>query len=119
VRERLRRRRAAGGALALSSVALFELWYGVTRSQDRERNTERLRRFLAGELTVIEFGEDDAPIAGELRRSLEAAGTPIGAYDLLIAAQALRLRATLVTANVAEFARVPDLAWEDWSGAQP
>ena len=56
-------------------------------------------------------------IAGQLRRALEAAGAPIGPYDLLIAAQALRTGATLVTAKVAEFARIRGLAWEDWTAA--
>ncbi len=53
--------------------------------------------------------------AGDLRAALEAAGTPIGPYDLLIAAQALRIGATLVTANVSEFARVSGLVWQDWA----
>jgi tRNA(fMet)-specific endonuclease VapC len=117
VRERLRDAKAEGAALVLSSVALFELWYGVARGQNREKNTERLRLFLSGDIGVIEFGESDAPIAGDLRAMLEAAGTPIGAYDLLIAAQALRTGATLVTANIAEFARIRGLAWEDWTVA--
>ena len=76
-----------------------------------------MRLFLAGDIGVIPFEGKDAPIAGDLRRALESAGTVIGAYDLLIAAQALRTGATLVTANIAEFARVPGLAWEDWSVA--
>lgn len=54
--------------------------------------------------------------AGDLRAALEMAGTPIAPYDLLIAAQALRRGTTLVTANVAEFARVPGLLWQDWTG---
>jgi tRNA(fMet)-specific endonuclease VapC len=49
--------------------------------------------------------------------TLEAAGTPIGPYDMLIAAQALCSGATLVTANVKEFSRVRGLAWQDWSTA--
>ena len=52
--------------------------------------------------------------AGELRSDLSAAGTPIGPYDLLIAATALEHGAILVTNNVREFARVPGLAVEDW-----
>lgn len=116
-RKRLRRAKAQGGALAVSSIALFELWYGVARSQHREKNTERLRVFLSGDVATIPLEEQDAPIAGQLRRALEAAGAPIGPYDLLIAAQALRTGATLVTANVAEFARVRGLAWEDWTAA--
>ena len=57
-----------------------------------------------------------AVVAGDLRATLEAAGTPIGPYDLLIAAQALRADATLVTANVKEFGRVAGLRWQDWAG---
>ena len=117
VRDRLRLAKAHGAALATSSVVLFELWYGVARSRDPAANAERLRVFLGGDVSILPFGEADAPIAGELRQALEAAGAPIGAYDLLIAAQALRANATLVTANIGEFARVPDLVCEDWSAA--
>lgn len=115
VRNRLRDAKTEGAALAISSIVLFELWYGVARSKHHEQNAARLCLFLAGDIAVIEFGEGDAPVAGELRQALAAAGTPIGAYDLLIAAQALRTGAILVTANVAEFARVEGLAWQDWS----
>jgi len=66
---------------------------------------------------VLPFGEEDALAAGDLRAGLEAAGTPIGPYDLLIAAQALRSGTMLVTANVAEFARVRGLLWQDWTAA--
>ena len=76
---------------------------------------ERLRVFLSGGIAVSAFAEEDAMTAGELRATLEAAGTPIGPYDLLIAAHALRSGATLVTANVSEFARVPSLQWQDWT----
>lgn len=63
--------------------------------------------FLSGDIDVIVLDDGDAEKAGDLRAQLEAAGTPIGPYDLLILAQAVRLSATLVTANVSEFARVP------------
>lgn len=53
-------------------------------------------------------------MAGMLRAELETAGRPIGAYDLLIAGQALRHNLTLVTANVREFSRVQNLLWQDW-----
>jgi tRNA(fMet)-specific endonuclease VapC len=94
---------------------LFELWYGVARSERRRENTERLRVFLSGAVSLVPFDEEDAAIAGDLRATLEASGTPIGPYDLLIAAQALRIGATLITANVTEFARVRGLVWQDWS----
>ena len=61
------------------------------------------------------FNELDAIAAGDLRALLEAEGTQIGPYDLLVAAQALRRRVALVTANVREFARVRGLTSEDWT----
>ena len=114
-RKRLRRTVSKGAAIAVSSVVLYELWYGVARSARRRENAERLRVFLSGGIAVSAFGEEDAMTAGELRAALEAAGTPIGPYDLLIAAQAVRSGATLVTANVSEFARVPSLQLQDWT----
>jgi tRNA(fMet)-specific endonuclease VapC len=114
-RKRLRRAVSRGAAIAVSSIVLYELWYGVARSARRRENAERLRVFLSGGIEVSGFDEEDAKTAGDLGATLETAGTPIGPYDLLIAAQALRTGATLVTANVAEFTRVPGLQWQDWS----
>ena len=115
VRGRLRRAVSRDASVAVSSVVLFELWYGVARSERRRENAERLRIFLSAVVSVVPFEEEDAVTAGDLRAALEKAGTPIGPYDLLIAAQALRTRATLVTANVSEFARVRGLVWQDWT----
>lgn len=115
IRERFRQALDAGEHLTTSSVVIFELWFGVHRSQHISRNTDRLRVFLAGTVEVVPFDKPDSHEAGRLRALLEAAGTPIGPYDLLIAGQALRLGATLVTANTTEFSRVPELTWLDWS----
>jgi tRNA(fMet)-specific endonuclease VapC len=115
VRGRLRRAVSRGASIGVSSVVLYELWYGVARSERRRDNAERLRVFLSGNIDVVPFDEQDAVTAGDLRATLENAGTPIGPYDLLIAAQALRSGATLVTANISEFARVRGLAWQDWT----
>ena len=98
-----------------SSIVLFELWYGVAKSARPETNAARLTAFLSGPLGLVDFDEQDAHEAGEIRAGLEAHGNPIGAYELLIAGQARRRGATLITANAAEFARVPGLAWEDWA----
>ena len=119
VRNRLRRLVRRGVSIAVSTIVLYELWYGVGRSQRRRENAERLRVFLSGNIDVARFEEDDAVTAGDLHVALEAAGTPIGPYDLLIAAQALRSGATLVTANVSEFARVRGLDWQDWTAEPP
>ncbi len=115
VRERYRAAEAAGDYLALSSVVLFELWYGVAKSSQIPENTERLRILLSGDLDLLDFDDEDARTAGQVRAALEKAGTPIGAYDVLIAGQALRRGLTVVTANTAEFSRVTGLSWQDWT----
>jgi tRNA(fMet)-specific endonuclease VapC len=109
---------SSGASIALSSVVLYELWYGVARSAQPRENAERLRALLSRNINIVPFDEEDAVAACDLRASLEVPGTPIGPYDLLIAAQALRTRATLVTANVSEFARVRGLAYEDWAAEE-
>jgi tRNA(fMet)-specific endonuclease VapC len=115
VRERLRRAVSENASISVSSVVLFELRYGVARSERPEENAQRLRAFLSGNIGVLSFEDSDAAIAGDLRASLEASGTVIGSYDLFIAAQALRTGTTLATANVSEFSRVPGLTWQDWT----
>jgi len=117
VRSRLKRALADGGVVCISTVVLHELWYGVAKSTRRDYNTERVQMFLAGPLEVLPFDAADARAAGEVRAALERQAVPIGAYDALIAGQAVRRGLTLVTANTREFARVEGLMSEDWSGA--
>lgn len=115
VRDRYRQAEVSGDYLALSSVVLFELWYGVAKSSQVPENTERLRILLSGNLDLLDFDDQDARTAGQVRAALERNGNPIGAYDLLIAGQALRRGLTVVTANTAEFGRVTGLSWQDWT----
>lgn len=104
----------SGDEMRVPSVSLYELWYGVAKSVQTEANTRRLEMFLAGPVRVLEFGQEDARLAGEIRNTLERAGKPIGTYDLLIAGQAMARKMMLVTANAKEFGRVKGLVWEDW-----
>lgn len=115
VRGRLRRVMLRGASISISSVVLYELWYGVERTEHRSSNTQKLKAFLAGNVQVAGFDEEDAAVAGQIRASLEAAGQIIGPYDLMIAAQALRRDATLITANTDEFAQVRGLNCQDWT----
>jgi len=117
-RRRFQQVTATDASIAVSSIVVFELKYGVARSERRRENAERLRIFLSGAISILPFDEEDAALAGDLHAKLEAAGTPVGPYDLLIAAQTLRIGATVVTANVREFARVRGLAWQNWTKAQ-
>ena len=111
---RLTRELAGRTSIHIPSVALFELWYGVAKSQQVSRNTELLKTFVLP-FQIADFDDEDARLAGEIRAELERAGTPIGPYDTLIAAQAVRRDFLLITANVREFARVKRLRWENWS----
>jgi tRNA(fMet)-specific endonuclease VapC len=115
VRHRLAEQLRLGTEIGFSAIALFELRYGRARS-DRQAEVDRLlAEFLAPGITVLPFDAEDAVHAGDIRAHLENAGTPIGPYDCLIAAQARRRGATLVTANGREFNRVPGLIVIDWA----
>jgi len=106
---------AAGGEVYASSIVTFELWYGVAKSARPALNAQRLETFLSGPVIELPFDDEDARVAGSIRAALEVSGKPIGAYDLLIAGQALARQLTLVTANVSEFSRVKGLSWQDWA----
>ncbi len=115
VRERLREILEEGFRVHISAIVYSELWYGVFRSARPERNAARIADFMAYGVGILDFDEEDAREAGYIRALLAKAGTPIGPYDVLIAAQARRRDATLVTANGREFSRVPGLKIEDWT----
>lgn len=117
-RQRFERAHAAGHVILFSSVVAYELWYGVEKSQRKAQNAQRVQTFSAGPLEWVAFDEDDAREAGAVRAALEADGTPIGAYDVLLAGQARRRGAVLVTSNTDEFARVAGLAFEDWASPE-
>ena len=114
VRDRIVLARNASSEITVSSIALLELWHGVGRSAQAARNTERLMIFRDS-VQILPFDDEDARVAGGIEADLRARGTPIGAYDVLMAGQAVRRGLTLVTANVREFSRVQGLQWEDWS----
>ena len=115
MRRRFQRAVARDSVMLLSSIVAFDLWHGVDKSQRKESNAQRLDAFLADPLEWTPFDADDARAAGAVRAEIETAGTPIGAYDVLLAGQARRRGATLVTSNVSEFGRVAGLKWEDWA----
>jgi tRNA(fMet)-specific endonuclease VapC len=117
VRTRLQKALAADAEVLVSSIVAFELWYGVAKSARPEANARLVETFFAGPVSLLAFESEDAKVAGRVRAGLEAVGKPIGAYDLLIAGQALHHQLTLITANGREFSRVKGLEWEDWAKA--
>jgi tRNA(fMet)-specific endonuclease VapC len=100
-------------ALRLSAVVLGELEFGAEKSALGERNRGRLA-LLTERLPLVGIDRETARHYGLLRALLERQGRPIGANDTWIAAQALRIGATLVTDNEGEFSRVPKLPLVNW-----
>jgi tRNA(fMet)-specific endonuclease VapC len=100
-------------ALRLSAIVLGELEFGAEKSAYAERNRSRLAE-LTRRLPLLGLDAETASCYGRIRSRLERLGTPIGANDLWIAAQAQRHGATVVTDNLREFERVPGLGVENW-----
>jgi tRNA(fMet)-specific endonuclease VapC len=102
------------GDVGISAITYCELQFGAANSSRPKENRLALTEFLCP-LEVRDFPSQAAIVFGELRVHLQRAGTPIGSYDLLIAAHALHEGFTLVTNNTKEFHRVPGLRLEDWT----
>ena len=101
--------------VGVPAVVEYELRFGLMRLP-QEAGAPRLAALerLLRSMQSLPFDSECAAHAARVRAVLEAAGTPIGPYDTLIAATALRHQSTLVTRNVREFARVPGLQWVNW-----
>jgi len=99
--------------MMVCSIVKAELLYGAMRSNNSTRTLERQQGFLS-RFTSLPFDDEAALIFGQIRAQLDRRGTPIGAYDLQIAAISLAHNLTLITHNTAEFSRVNELKLEDW-----
>lgn len=102
------------GQMCISSVTLMELIYGAEKSQHVQRNLEVVESFAA-RLDVLDYDPIAAAHTGQLRAELARSGTPIGAYDQMIAGHARSRGLILVSNNTREFVRVPGLRLEDWT----
>lgn len=103
-----------GDTILVSAVTVAELEYGIAKSAAVQQNRVALRHFLAP-YEIVSFDEQAAHHYGDIRAALERSGRSIGPNDLLIAAHARSVDATLVTNNVGEFKRVPGLTVENWT----
>lgn len=99
--------------VAISQIVLYELEYGVCRSQHQQRNRDNLNQFLKY-IQVLDWSTEQSQEAALVRCELMQLGQPIGHYDTLIAAHARSLKATLVTHNTREFEKVQGLLLQDW-----
>ena len=98
----------------VSSVTVGELEYGAAKSRWGEQTRLRMQMFVSA-FTVLPFSQSDAVVFGRIRAGLAAMGTPIGPYDMMIAAQGVNRGLTVVTHNTAEFSRISSLLLEDWA----
>jgi tRNA(fMet)-specific endonuclease VapC len=101
------------GSAGLSVITYGELWRGVQRSQQYQRNLDALMQLISI-LPVTPLPIEAGKHYGRIRSTLERAGTPIGNNDLWIAAHALAENLILVTNNEREFARIDGLRLENW-----
>lgn len=99
--------------ICIYNIVKFELYYGAYKGSRTIENIQVLDHFFA-ELLSLSFDSKASQICGKIRAELQAQGTPIGAYDLQIAAIALAHDLTLVTHNTREFERVKNLKLTDW-----
>ena len=99
--------------LLISSITVFELEYGAEKSNWGEKTRHKLAMFLSP-FSILSFSSEDAVAAGRIRGYLERRGTPVGPYDIHIAAQGVSRGLTVITHNIGEFSRVPSLKLEDW-----
>ncbi|MFC1580594.1 type II toxin-antitoxin system VapC family toxin [Thermodesulfobacteriota bacterium] len=99
----------------ISSITHAELQYGVAKSKHKNRNQEALDGFLIP-LTILPFhGKKLVERYGNIRTFLESKGKTIGPLDTLIAAHALSLDLTIISNNIKEFSRIPNLKCENWA----
>ena len=99
--------------LAISSISIAELYHGAAKSADSQREIRKIQNLLTL-IRPVDFGSDASVAYGFVRSVLEQKGQLIGPLDMLIAAHALAVSATLVTHNTREYRRVPGLTLEDW-----
>ena len=99
---------------AISMITVYELYCGLAKAQDPERERQKIQRFVSA-IIELPFERAAAEASSEIRASLERQGMVIGPYDLLIAGQAMALGLTLVSKNIREFARVEGLMLESWA----
>ncbi len=98
----------------ISSITVMEVKYGLSINPERAIKIKSLIETFFRSITVLPFGIEEAELTAQIRSILKTAGTPIGAYDVLIAATGLTHNHTVVTSNVREFERVPSLKIKNW-----
>ena len=110
----LRMSALAPGDCAVSVISVYELFTGIEKCREPERERAKVLRLLSA-VRILSFGESAAQRSAQVRADLEKIGKTSGPYDLLLAGHALSLGVRVATNNVGEFTRVSGLVVEDWT----
>jgi tRNA(fMet)-specific endonuclease VapC len=112
--ERCRQAQQEGDIVSLSAITVSELEFGARKSANYDDEIAAVQKILVP-FELLDYDASRCPVPyGRIRHELEQGGEPIGAMDLLIAAHALAVSATVVTNNVAHFRRVSGLSVTAW-----
>ena len=101
-------------AIVIPSITKAELLYGAEKSQQRDRNMDKINEFLLP-FRIEPFSDSETPIYASIRSKLEKDGNIIGPHDIIIASIVISNDGVLVTNNTKEFSRVGGLKMEDWT----
>ncbi|SNT17145.1 tRNA(fMet)-specific endonuclease VapC [Ekhidna lutea] len=100
--------------IGTSAITEYELRYGLEKNSNLKRAIKDAVLGFLNDVVILPFGSKESIAASNIRASLEKAGTPIGAYDILIASTAIANNLILVTSNEREFERIQGIQIENW-----
>ena len=100
--------------MSVSALTVMEIYYGLILNPSKAQKIQPIIEQFLDSINIIDFTNKEARSTASIRSALKKAGTPIGAYDILIGATALANGLTLVTSNIREFKRIPNLSLENW-----
>lgn len=98
----------------ISSITVMEIEYGLRLNQEREKKIRPLWKALLNYLQVVSYSPKCAVASASIRARLKSTGLSIGPYDVLIAGTSIAYNMIMVTSNVGEFKRIPEITVEDW-----
>ena len=100
--------------LFMSTISVYEVFYGLEKNKAFSKKHNHIINSFVNQINTLEFSKTTAMIAADIRYQLSSSGKIIGPYDLLIAATALEHELTLVSSNINELARVPNIRLINW-----
>jgi tRNA(fMet)-specific endonuclease VapC len=98
----------------ISSITIMEIEYGLELNPDKEKKIRPVWKDLLNHVNIIEYSHKCAIASASVRAILKTMGLSIGPYDVLIAGTSLAYNLIMVTSNVGEFQRIPNIILEDW-----